>query len=196
MNVRILYVCTGNLCRSPYMQLLTATLLAARGIRNFSITSGGTRATPGRPIAETMGEILRDEGIASDRFRSAGLAPSDVAAADLVLTAERAHRAEICRLQPSALRKTFTLRQAARILADCDLDRSIVDVEPDSAHRLQAVSELIARRRGRAGPAVSGDDVADPWRQSPSRYLESVHAMRPSLIKVIDTLEWVASPEA
>ncbi|WP_411721961.1 low molecular weight phosphatase family protein [Mycetocola sp.] len=163
----ILFVCTGNVCRSPYLELMLRNSLGQKHITSIRVRSAGTDALLRQPIAPPMAGILADAGINADWFRSRQLERQMVRSADLILTAERSHRAVVARLQPSALPRIFTLRQAARLLQSGPGDAAI-DADANAVTRLAA---LIAAGRGiHQSSAGDGDDVPDPWQQSLSTY--------------------------
>jgi len=147
--LRVLFVCTANICRSPFMQLLTDHLAAG----GLEVSSAGTHGFDGRPIdAEMTGPLLtRGVGPATlEGFRSRPLTPDLVAGADVVLTAEAAHRKFILEELPGALPKVFTLGQLAAAVADAD-----------GATGADVV-RAIGARRPPADPAL---DVPDPYRR-------------------------------
>jgi protein-tyrosine phosphatase len=163
----ILFVCTGNVCRSPYLELMLRNSLAQNHITSIAVRSAGTDALLRQPIAPPMAGILAESGINPLTFRSRQLDRQMVRSADLILTAERSHRSVVARMQPSALPRIFTVRQAARLLQSAPTDSSI-DPNDNLASRLAV---LIASGRGlNQSSAGEGDDVPDPWQQSLSMY--------------------------
>jgi protein-tyrosine phosphatase len=78
--------------------------------------------------------------------------------ADLVLTAESGHRAHVLQAVPLAFRKTFTIREFARLGAGLGPLAA-----PDEDAVRARVAE-VASRRGLADPAAAGaDDIGDPF---------------------------------
>lgn len=79
--MRILFVCTGNLFRSPIAERLAATwaresLVSSPGPTGVEMTSAGTAATDGRPMASASAQALERLGGTSEGFRSRALTPS------------------------------------------------------------------------------------------------------------------------
>ena len=109
--IDVLVVCTGNLCRSPMIE----TMLRDRA-PELAVHSRGTHAPRGMPAwhpwaVEVLDEIgLKASGTAQ-RLRGA-----DVKSAELILTAEGMHRGIVVRHDPSAVERTYTLREVARLL--------------------------------------------------------------------------------
>jgi protein-tyrosine phosphatase len=103
-----------------------------------------------------MERILRDQGIDATGFRARRLSGTILDRADLVVTAEREHRAAVARLSPEHAVKSFTLRQLARLL----------EVSTAPPHDTSAVQRVLAHAqaaRGFGGAASPADDIGDPW---------------------------------
>lgn len=163
---RVLAVCTGNICRSPAVERL---LRAALG-PDVVVTSAGTRAMTGYPVSEPMVPLLTAAGADADGFTARQLTEPLVRESDLVLALTRAHRSAVVELHPPAVRRTFTLRELARLAAAVDP----AELPPGSpGERLAALVPLAAGRRGahRADPAL--DDVVDPYRLGDAVYATS-----------------------
>ncbi|QBR93398.1 low molecular weight phosphatase family protein [Nocardioides euryhalodurans] len=148
--LHVLFVCTANICRSPFMELL-ARELADGGLE---VSSAGTHGLPDHPMDPAMTVGLTRRGVAHDSFRSRPLTADLVDTADLVLTAEVAHRRLILDQQPGAFRKVFTLGQFASAVPDADGTTG------------RALVELVGTRRP---PASASLDVDDPYRRGPER---------------------------
>jgi sulfate adenylyltransferase len=144
---RVLFVCTANICRSPYMERFARSL----DVPGVEFTSAGTHGFDEHPMDPPMSDRLAGQGIDASDFRSRHVTPRLIAEADLVLTAEAAHRSAILEESPEAVRKVFTLGQAARLAAE--------QPAPLTPHDLVAA---LAERR--TAPEVA-DDVADPYRR-------------------------------
>ena len=155
--LRVLFVCTANICRSPVMEL-TARALASQipaaqtDDAAIEFASAGTAGFDSSPIDEEMAATLEPGPAldASGDFRSRELTAAHLTGADLVLTAEAVHRSRILEEQPQLHRRVFTLGQFA----------STIDRIPDLSGR-----ELIAEAGTRRTPPRPEDDVPDPYRR-------------------------------
>ncbi|WP_300083912.1 hypothetical protein [Propioniciclava sp.] len=154
--MRILTVCTGNVCRSPAAEYLLADAFADDPA--VVVTSAGTGAPEGMPVSPVVGELLRERGIDASPHQARYLTPAIVASADLILTATRQHRSAVVSLAPLALRRTFTLRELPRLIAVAG--PAALDPAPTPSARLAALLPAALRRRGGATPA--DDDIEDP----------------------------------
>ncbi|WP_364510405.1 adenylyl-sulfate kinase [Nocardioides sp. LML1-1-1.1] len=153
--LRVLFVCTANICRSPYMELRAKELLGARA--DIELTSAGTHGFRAHQVDPTMAAVLADRGVPDalvEEFASRRLTRELILEADLVLTAEASHRAFVLEEVPSAFRKAFTLGQFAE-----SVER--VDASLTGAALVNAVGH---RRAG----AVDAHDVRDPYRRGRS----------------------------
>src|ERR1035437_4630017 len=102
-DARILIVCTGNICRSPFIErLLQHELDERRSVseRGIVVRSAGTAALVGSSMdAQSAAQLVAHGGDASG-FRARDLTPALVAESDLVLTATRAHRGKVALMSP------------------------------------------------------------------------------------------------
>ncbi len=183
----LLFVCTGNICRSPVAELLARARL---GTDRLQVHSAGTASVEGLPPEPHAVQLLASQGIASDGFRSRRLTAELVAGADLVLTATRQHRAAVATLVPRAVDRAFTIREFARLLAQAD---PATLPTGDPVTRARAVVALAAAQRGRVWVPAEDDDIADPYGASADVYERCVAEIEAALRGPLDLL---AGPQA
>lgn len=184
-RARILVICTGNICRSPYMQFALSSALDSAGVGDVVVTSAGTQAVPDSGVAPDMARLLAEAGIDTREFVTRRLTRQMLAEADLVLGAARLHRREAVLLEPRALPRAFTLRQFGRLLP-------VSAALPPGRHRLPESSRERLRRliqqcsAARAGTRSGGeaDDVSDPWGLPLSAYRRAVDEMAPAIATI------------
>jgi protein-tyrosine phosphatase len=167
--MRLLFVCTGNICRSPLAERLAvawAQQTLTAGAARVHIWSAGTDGLDGKPMDAKSASALSRLGGDPTGFTARTLVPDMVGAADLVLTMTRRHRRLVLAGAPGALRRTFTLPEAADLLQTADID-GIVDLPLQERARELAL-RLNAGRAHRRG--VDADDVHDPIGQSGSTH--------------------------
>lgn len=166
---RVLFVCIGNVCRSPFGERLLAERVRGSGIE---VASAGVSALVGEPMSPEAAAQLEQHGGSAEGFVSRQLTPSMVREADLVLTATRELRSRVLAESPAALRRTFTVLELAALLDQ-------VDPAPPT--------ELVAAAA--AARSTLGDvelDVPDPFRRG-----EQAHALAASLLA--DAVERIAA---
>ena len=112
---RILCVCTGNICRSPATERLLAYALGT----TVDVASAGTYPLIGRSISPPMDTLIAGAGADPDGFLARGVTAALLQEADLVLAMTRDHRRAI-EMAPAVVRRSFTLREFARLVAAID----------------------------------------------------------------------------
>ncbi|GGD07084.1 adenylyl-sulfate kinase [Nocardioides daphniae] len=115
-RLSVIFVCTANVCRSPFMEL-TAQSIVGDAVEFASI---GTDAKVGRSMDAVISEFL-PQGVTNGHFRAAAVSEDAVDAADLILTAEASHADHLVERHPRAFRKIFTLAQWAETVQGSDL---------------------------------------------------------------------------
>lgn len=161
--LRVLFVCTANICRSAYAEVVARSLAGPDA--DVAFASAGIHGWRDHPLEAEMAAVLPD-GVSAEGFASRPLTGAMVAAADLVLTMEAAQRTYLLEDHPAAFRKVFTLGQAARALGRLR-DEGVTDR-----------AELLRRlgvARGTADPAL---DVTDPYRRGPAAAAEAARRIR------------------
>ncbi|MGO4660922.1 low molecular weight phosphatase family protein [Terrabacter sp. 2TAF16] len=169
---RVLVICTGNVCRSPYLERRLRQLLVGQDVH---VESAGTRALVGADIEP--GSVAALEAVGSDTagFASRQLTPAMLDAADIVVTATQKHRADAVALHPRALRKTFTLGELADLVRDADLAEAAAAPDVSAADHDTPWAAIVAEvARGRRGlhPArtAAESDIPDPYGRGSAAY--------------------------
>ena len=96
-------------------------------LQDLTASSAGTRAVTWQPIQANAAHVLEELGGDASHFAARQLTSTMAAEADLVLTMTRAHRDHVLKLAPQQLHKTFTLREAARLVTECNA-RNVADL--------------------------------------------------------------------
>nr|WP_036460167.1 protein-tyrosine-phosphatase [Mycolicibacterium neoaurum] len=125
--MHILFVCTGNICRSPTAERLMTSYAAAAGLSDVVATSAGTRAVIGHPMHAEAKRVLLSLGGDGDEFAARQLNTRVAARADLILTMTRAHRTTVLEIAPQCLKRTYTVVEAARLVTEQNA-RSVADL--------------------------------------------------------------------
>lgn len=105
--MKLLFVCTANVSRSPYSQVRAGELFGDQVVA----ASAGIPGTEGRPMDPAMEAELPFEDEAALSHRSRVVTQDLVEASDLVLTMEFAHHMRLLDRWPQAAASVFGLRQ-------------------------------------------------------------------------------------
>lgn len=88
----IMFVCTGNLCRSPMAVGLLRDRLAQEGLAGrYKVISTGVWAVEGQPASENGVTVMSERGINISDHTARTITASDVAEAELILVMSREH---------------------------------------------------------------------------------------------------------
>jgi protein-tyrosine phosphatase len=189
---RLLFVCTGNICRSPYAQILTRHLLVGRlggrGAGQFEVASAGVSAVVGAPMHPLSRAQLGRwglEGATARQFVARQLNSSMIRPANLVLGASPEHRSAVVGCEPAALSTAFSLREFARLAGS--VDERLLPVDPVA--RAHALVEEARQLRGLIPPADAEDDrIPDPMGQTAVAHQQVAMLITDALEAIVDVI--------
>ncbi|WP_182976906.1 arsenate reductase/protein-tyrosine-phosphatase family protein [Arthrobacter cheniae] len=182
-QLKILAVCTGNICRSPMVERLLQKDLDALFPSTFTVTSAGTRAIVGAPIDPLVHQFIQEAGGQTSNFSARQITASMIDDQDIILALTRDHRNTIVKLSPKALRRTFTLREACVLVANDLVPRESPPTDND-AHQLWASFPSRAGRLRVAPSERHNPDVIDPY----GKHQEIYNQMKAEILPSVATL--------
>jgi protein-tyrosine phosphatase len=143
----ILFVCTGNTCRSPMAEVICANLIARKigcGVdelesHGYVVMSAGVAAYPGTPASPEAVEVMENRGISLEGHQAQPLSETLLRYADRVYVMGRAHKEAICSQWPDDADRIFFL--SADETDICDPLGGGVSVYRDCAKQIEAELE-------------------------------------------------------
>jgi protein-tyrosine phosphatase len=185
MTFTILTVCTGNICRSPLAQLVLTTALAE--LPHVTIHRAGTAALQGHGMPEPALLLAQAHGLNGGQHVARQIESTQIDDADLILAMSREHRRDIVGLVPTAVRRTFTLRELANLVPS--MEPALAATLEGSSGTKQALTRavaLAARLRGTVPPPSRPEDldIVDPYRRSEATYSRAWEELAPAADRV------------
>lgn len=101
--VQVVFVCWGNICRSPIAERVAERAAAEAGLTDVEFSSAATsREEIGAPIDPRARQVLAEHGYRTEGHSAHQITPAEIAAADLVIAAEPIHVDRMLRMAPDA----------------------------------------------------------------------------------------------
>lgn len=119
----VLFVCTGNTCRSVIAEALLKKMLRDNKRDDVEVSSAGVTAVSGIGASQSAKEILAREGINVSAHVSQEATKEILRKSDLILVMERTHESAILKLAPEVKNRVFLLKEFAKI------DENNLDIE-------------------------------------------------------------------
>ena len=190
----VLFVCTGNICRSAYAEHALQARLDVVAPGRVETTSVGTWPNQALHVPEPLVEIAEQAGTPglAEHRPTAPSAPA-IARSDLILTATQEHMRTVLAEVPRAISRTFTILEFGTLLR-CMNERTEGDWFP-AGGGIAALASAAARNRSLARSLGAPLDLADPFRGPVEGYREMADTLDPILLATADALSRAVGPE-
>jgi L-threonylcarbamoyladenylate synthase len=169
--VQVMFVCTGNTCRSAMAHHYLEEVLRRQGQAlpvPVRISSCGTMAFEGASISENAAAVLEEDMIDDAGHRSRRITLGAVRAADIIIAMSRSHRDAILDLGPSAGTHVLLLTQMLQeppvtdvpdpMGGTIEMYRGVFGMIKEAVPRIWELIVQIARERERQRRGVHDDD--------------------------------------
>lgn len=117
--MNILFVCTGNTCRSPMAEYFARKYIEDNNLENFKVASAGINAATGQNASKEAIEVMKEKGIDITDHKSKMLMEEDLQENDKVLTMTNSHKEVIQDMYDYD--NVYTLKHFVNTCEDCDI---------------------------------------------------------------------------
>lgn len=112
MSKKIVFVCTGNICRSAMAHWYMHKKVKEIGLENeYIIDSAGTNAYTGDRATDFAIKVMKKYDTDLTNHRATYIEETDLREADIILCMTHAHKVRVLNRYPKLVDKTFTLKE-------------------------------------------------------------------------------------
>lgn len=110
--MKIMFICTGNICRSAMAEWLLKSKIQERNIKNIEVYSSGVYAGDGESSTWEAKSVMKDEyGIDMGNHKATNIRNSKIKRMDLILCATTSHKEAVLDIYPELKEKVYTMKE-------------------------------------------------------------------------------------
>ena len=109
--MKIMFICTGNICRSAMAHGLLKKKLIDKNINNVEVYSSGIYASIGDVPTYEARRVMEEYNVDIKHHRETNIRYSNIEDMDLVLCATKEHKETVIQLYPKLKDKVFTMKE-------------------------------------------------------------------------------------
>ena len=111
--MKIMFICTGNICRSAMAEAMFKKLAKEKN-KEIEVYSSGTTAYTGDKCTDNAIEVMNEYGINIKNHRATNIKESNIEQMDLILCATASHKQMVDYLYPNLKDKVYTIKEFAQ----------------------------------------------------------------------------------
>jgi protein-tyrosine phosphatase len=139
-NKKIIFICTGNTCRSPMAEIILKKKLKDASITGIRVSSAGLSATAGSPISINSAEALKNAGYKVGAFKSKQATPNMIKRAELVICMTKEHKRYL-----SGFERVYSMDEVTGIGDIMDPYGGNLQIYTETARQIERACEIIIR---------------------------------------------------